>query len=52
MTDNERIEKLQEDIVSAINGAQLPLGVVNLVLENIRYQILELSKKTASGEEE
>jgi len=45
MTDNERIEKLQQDIVGAINQANLPLGVVNLVLENIRYQVLEIAKR-------
>lgn len=39
MNDNEKIERLVSSIVSAVNEAQLPLGVKALALENVLFRV-------------
>ncbi len=39
MTDNERIAALQQQMLEALNGSPLPLGVKALVLENLLFRV-------------
>lgn len=39
MTDNERVQILQTEVVEAVNRSRLPLGVKALVLENALLKV-------------
>lgn len=41
MTDNEMVEKLQDDVIAAINASPMPLAVKGIVLENTLLRIKE-----------
>lgn len=41
MTDNELIEKLQDDVINAVNASPMPLAVKGIVLENTLLRIKE-----------
>lgn len=54
MTDNERVQILQTEVVDAVNRSRLPLGVKALVLENTLLKInaaMETAKNVQSNEE-
>lgn len=57
MTDNERIAALQQQVLEALNGSPLPLGVKALVLENLLLRVqaamttqIAIAQKKASQE--
>ena len=41
MTDNKRIKECKRKVIAAINGAQLPFAVTELILENILNAVRE-----------
>ena len=47
MTDNERVQILQTEVVDAVNRSRLPLAVKALALENIMLRV-KLAELTAS----
>ena len=49
---NYEIRKFQEDLVALINGAQLPIEVKRLVLENIMQSVNNVSEQVIKQEKE
>lgn len=52
MTDNKRIKECKRKVIAAINGAQLPFAVTELILENILNAVRENMAAEEKAEEE
>lgn len=49
MNDNELIEKLQDDVIAAVNASAMPLAVKGIVLENTLLRVkVQLKEEEAA----